>query len=173
MKIETQKMLAEVARHLREDGDKDLYQRFNNFVVEVKRTEKALTEGGYLQDSNGTLVKNGDFISFKCPFGQNAPQVAYAKLVYWAGRFNVESQNQVSDSYIWDVQDLIENKLKFYKVEDDFDEDPIWATVNGERRLLKPVIMKKDDGTTYLEMNDDESNFYKMNEVDWTGSNFS
>lgn len=92
---------------------------------------------------------------------------------YWAGRFHVKSENRVSDSYIWDTQDLIENEIKFFKVEEDFDEEPVWATVKGERRLLKPVVMKKDGGETYLEMNDDESNFYKMDEVDWKGSSFS
>lgn len=171
MKFETQQMLAKVASHLHDD--KDLYNKFNEFVKYVKRTEKVLTEGGYLQDSNGTLVKTGDFISFICPFGPKAEQVAYAKLEYWAGRFHVKSENRVSDSYIWDTQDLIEQKIKFFKVEEDLDEEPVWATVKGERRLLKPVVMKKDDGETYLEMNDDESNFYKMDEVDWVGSSFS
>ena len=61
MKFETQKMLAEVARHLREDGDKDLYRRFNNFVIGVKKTEKALRD----EPGNAEMFAKGFVYGFK------------------------------------------------------------------------------------------------------------
>ena len=177
MKYETQQMLAKVASHLHED--KELYDKFNEFVKSVKRTEKPLTEGGYMQDSNGTLIKSGDFISFLVD--NHAPEcdrgVVYAQIKFYNGRFHLSNGNPLMEravAGIWDMADLYDAGFKFFKVEEnDFDEEPIWATVNGERRLLKPVIIKDNDGEKHIEMNDDSSNFYKLNEVDWTNSSFS
>jgi hypothetical protein len=175
MKKETETLLGYVASCIKNDK---AYKQFQDFIKQVKESEKVLTTGGYVQDSNGTPVKAGDFICFINRFGDERNHgVAYMQVIYWAGRLSIgEPQNDIAKAasvHLFDIQDLVENDVKFFKVEDDFDEEPIWATVKGERRLLKPVVMKKDDGETYLEMNDDESNFYKMDEVDWTGSSFS
>lgn len=179
MRKETEQLLMNISSHL--VGEEDV--KFKKFINQVKESEKVLTKGGYMQDSNGTLVKSGDFISFQVD--NHAPEsergVVYAQMVFHDGRFELTNGNfllNIGAAGIYDMVDLKEAGFKFFKVEpEDFDEEAILIKVNGVHTLLKPEIFtNKKTGEKFIRMYDADSNYYAIDgsddRIDWVGSHF-
>ena len=177
MKKETEQLLNRIAMHLVAGSEEAV--GFKKFIEQVKESEKVLTTGGYVQDSNGTPVKAGDFICFMNRFGDERNHgIAYMQVIYWAGRLSIgEPQNviaQAASVHLFDIQDLVENDVKFFKVDEDFDEEAVYVNVGGTQRLLMPEVHRPKDGKVYMTMEDAEDNQYLMDDksLNWTGSHF-
>jgi hypothetical protein len=179
MKKETEELLNFISTCCIKD-DKRVKQ-FKDFIAQVKKTEVALTQGGYMQDSNGTLIKSGDFITFQVD--NHAPEcdrgVAYAQLAFSQGRFHLINGNplmNINPAGIYDMADLYDAGFKFFKVDEGFDEEGVYVKVNGEFKLLKPeVCTDKADGSKYLEFYDADNNRYdckRDSRLKWGGSHF-
>ena len=124
MKKETEQLLMNISSHL--VGEEDV--KFKKFINQVKESEKVLTNGGYMQDSNGTLIKSGDFIAFQVD--NHAPEcdrgVVYAQLAFSQGRFHLINGNSlmnINPAGIYDMADLYDAGFKFFKVDEGFDEE--------------------------------------------------
>lgn len=181
MRKETEQLLMNISSHLVGGSEEDV--KFNEFIRQVKESEKVLTKGGYMQDSNGTLVKSGDFISYQVD--KYAPEsergVVYAQMVFSNGRFCFVNGNwlmNINAAGIYDMADLKDAGFKFFKVEpEDFDEEAISIKVNGVYTLLKPEIsINKMTGEKFIRMYDADNNYYAIDgsddRIDWVGSHF-
>lgn len=179
MKKETEKLLGYVTKCIKDDKARKLFQ---DFINQVKETEVVLTNGGYMQDSNGDLVRSGDYIMFEVD--NHAPEwergVAIAQLVFSNGRFCLVNGNwlmNINPAGIYDMADLKDARFKFYKIHD-FDNDAIEVKTENGTLLLKPEIWT-DEGhpeSKMVLMTDAEGNSYGIDGSDdrfeWKGSHF-
>lgn len=179
MKKETETLLGYVASCIKNDK---AYKQFQDFIKQVKETEVALTTGGYMQDSNGDLVKSGDFIIFEVD--NHAPEcergIVIAQMVFSNGRFCFTNGNwlmNINPAGIYDMADLKDAGFKFYKIHGDIEDEAIEVNANGSLLLLKPEISV--DETTkekFVRMSDVEGNYYGIDGSDdrfeWKGSHF-
>ena len=179
MKKETETLLGYVASCIKNDK---AYKQFQDFIKQVKETEVALTNGGYMQDSNGDLIKSGDFIIFEV--GGNVPEcdkgIVITQMVFSNGRFCFTNGNwlmNINPAGIYDMADLKETGFKFYKIHDNFEDEAIEVNANGGLLLLKPEI-SVDENTKekFVRMSDVEGNYYSIDGSDdrfeWKGSHF-
>lgn len=179
MKKETEKLLGYVAKCIKDDKARKLFQ---DFINQVKETEVVLTNGGYMQDSNGDLVRSGDYIMFEVD--NHAPEwergVAIAQLVFSNGRFCLVNGNwlmNINPACIYDMADLKDARFKFYKIHN-YDNDAIEVKTEDGTLLLKPEIWT-DEGNPEAKcvlMTDAEGNSYGIDGSDdrfeWKGSHF-
>lgn len=179
MKKETEKLLGYVEKCIKDDKARKLFQ---DFINQVKETEVALTKGGYMQDSNGDLVRSGDYIMFEVD--KDAPEcdrgVAIAQMSFNNGRFCLVNGNwlmSINPAGIYDMADLKDAGFKFYKIHD-FDNDAIEVKTEDGTLLLKPEIWA-DEGNPEAKcviMTDAEGNSYGTDGSDdrfeWKGSHF-
>ena len=179
MKKETETLLGYVASCIKNDK---AYKQFQDFIKQVKKTEVALTTGGYMQDSNGDLVGSGDFIIFEVD--NHAPEcdrgIAIAQMVFSNGRFCFTNGNRlmnINPAGIYDMADLKDAGFKFYKIHGDFEDEAVEVNVNGKFTLLKPEIWTDETNKEkFVRMSDAEGNYYGIdkddNRLDWKGSHF-
>ena len=178
MKKETETLLGYVASCIKNDK---AYKQFQDFIKQVKKTEVALTTGGYMQDSNGDLVGSGDFIIFEVD--SNAPEcdrgIVIAQMVFSNGRFCFTNGNwlmNINPAGIYDMADLKDAGFKFYKIQGDFEDEAIEVNANGHLLLLKPEISVDENKHKFVRMSDAEGNYYGIDGSDdrfeWKGSHF-
>lgn len=179
MKKETEKLLGYVEKCIKDDKARKLFQ---DFINQVKETEVALTKGGYMQDSNGDLVRSGDYIMFEVD--KDAPEcdrgVVIAQLLFNNGRFCLGHGNglmNINPAGIYDMADLKDSGFKFYKIHN-YDNDAIEVNTKTGTLLLKPQIWT-DEGdyeSKIVLMIDAEGNSYVIDGSDdrfeWKGSHF-
>lgn len=177
MKKETETLLGYVQSCIKNEIS---YKQFQDFIKQVKETEVALTNGGYMQDSDGDLVRSGDFIIFEVD--NHAPEcergVVIAQMVFSGGRFCFTNGNwlmNINPAGIYDMADLKEAGFEFYKIHEDFENYAVGVNTKDGTLLLKPEIWA--DETTnekFVRMSDAEENYYGIDGSDdrfeWKGS---
>lgn len=178
MKKETETLLGYVASCIKNET---AYKQFQDFIKQVKETEVALTTGGYMQDSNGDLVRSGDFIIFEVDKPIPDKGIVIAQMVFSNGRFCFVNGNwlmNINPYGIYDMVDLKDAGLKFYKIHEGFDNDAIEVkTMDGRILLLKPEICTDEDtNEKFVRMSDAEGNYYGIDGSDdrfeWKESHF-
>lgn len=182
MKKETEELLGYVASCIKDDK---AYKQFQDFIKQVKETEVVLTKGGYMQDSNGDLVRSGDFIMFEVD--NNAPEcdrgIAIAQMVFSNGRFCLVNGNwlmNINPAGVYDMADLKDAGFKFYKIQEGLgsNNDAIEVKTQEGTLLLKPEIWAEEGHpeSKFVLMTDAEGNSYGTDGSDdrfeWKGSHF-